>query len=66
MTPNSLYMHIHFLIIHLSQIRLTLSPSSTSQILTPVAGLIVGNFFPLIDVCHSLLIKIYNKNSGSN
>lgn len=37
---------------------LTLSASSTSQILTPVAGLRVGNVLPLVDVSHSLLIKI--------
>lgn len=40
---------------------LTLSASSTSQILTPVAGLKVGNVLPLLDVCHSLLIKICGK-----
>lgn len=38
---------------------LTLSASSTSQILTPVAGLNVGNVFPLLDVCHSLSMKIW-------
>lgn len=40
---------------------LTLSASSTSQILMPVAGLKVANVFPLLDVCHSLLIKICGK-----
>lgn len=43
-----------------NKINLTLSASSMSQILTPVAGLNVGNVFPLTEMCHSLLIKICN------
>lgn len=43
-----------------------MSASSTSQILTPVAGLKVGNVLPLQDACHSLSIKICGQvESGS-
>lgn len=43
----------------------TLSASSTSQILTPVAGLTVGNVLPLQEGSHSLLMKICVKHSDS-
>ena len=35
-----------------------LSPSATSQIFSPVAGLMVGKVFPLTASRHSLLMKI--------
>lgn len=40
---------------------LTLSPSSTSQSFSSVAGLKTGNFLPLTELCHSLFMKIYRK-----
>lgn len=36
----------------------TLSPSSTSQSFSSVAGLKTGNFLPLTELCHSLFMKI--------
>lgn len=36
----------------------TLSPSSTSQIFSSVAGLKTANFLPLTESCHSLFINI--------
>ena len=45
----------------------TLSPSSTSQIFSSVAGLKTGNFLPLTELCHSLFMKIYRKgDKGGN
>lgn len=41
----------------------TLSPSATSQIFSPVAGLKVGKVFPLTEFFHSLLIKICEKTT---
>ena len=38
--------------------KLTLSPSSTWQMISSVAGLKTGNFLPLTESCHSLLMKI--------
>lgn len=38
--------------------KLTLSPSSTSQSFSSVAGLKTGNFLPLTELCHSLFMKI--------
>lgn len=40
----------------------TLSPSATSQIFSPVAGLKVGNVFPLTEFTHTLLIKSCEEN----
>ena len=42
-----------------------LSPSATSQILSPVAGLMVAKVFPLTESTHSLLMKSFvNLTSG--
>lgn len=38
--------------------QLTLSPSSTWQMTSSVAGLRTGNFLPLTESCHSLFMKI--------
>ena len=37
----------------------TLSPSATSHIFSPVAGLIVGNVLPLTESTNLLLMKTY-------
>lgn len=42
---------------------LTLSPSATWQITSPVAGLIEGKVFLLTASCHSLFMKICNEKS---
>ena len=43
-----------------------LSASATSQIFSPVAGWMVGNVFPLVESCHSLLINnlVYLTSGG--
>lgn len=43
---------------HKIELVLTLSPSSTSQSFSSVAGLKTGNFLPLTELCHSLFMKI--------